>query len=185
MTDGPSFDGAYAAKPVRLVPSKAKAALLTVIILLFVMLYISVSIALGIESLYGAIFFSIYFMALKKADLREFLPSLLGSAFGIAVAILLSQIPLMFSPPVALVLSLLVTLITIFGLVAQLAPQFMNLAQVIFLSVCTIPKLSAFAEQLEVAKSLAFGAAIIGLGTVGYQYFDRSRRRPGAVPTAA
>jgi hypothetical protein len=120
--------------------------------------YIFLGISLGLQSLFGGFLFATYWGAVKKSNITEFVPTLVGGLTGITIAYQLYVLPLTLGTP-GLVLGVIFSILPLYPLMRNKAQLFLNPAFVVFLTVATIPAVAAQHDYLGMAVGTIFGAA--------------------------
>jgi hypothetical protein len=120
--------------------------------------YIFLGISIGLQSLFGGFLFATYWGAVKKSDITEFVPTLVGGLTGIAIAYQLYVLPLMFGKA-GLVVGVILSIVPLYPLMRNKVQLFLNPAFIVFLTVATIPAIAAQHDYLGMATGTIFGAA--------------------------
>lgn len=141
--------------------SVPKAALVTVAVLVVVAILIGIYTLLGIEPLFAGFLFALYWTAIKHADFKEFMPSLIGGLGGLALAAALHHLPQIYGTP-GLVAALAAIVVAIFVQIRNSAPLLVNAAFMLYLTVGTIPAVGAMENYPGMAFALVVGAAYCG-----------------------
>lgn len=141
--------------------SAPKAAMITAAIIVLVAILVGIYVALGIEAMYAGFLFSLYWGAVKHVDLKEFLPSLVGSLGGLALAAGLHHLPQLYGTP-ALVAALVAIILAIYAQIRNSVPFLVNTAFMLYLTIGTIPAVGAREDYPGMAYSLVIGAAFCG-----------------------
>jgi len=151
-------DHAPAAVPL----SPAKGLLMLGIVVVAVATFIGISTMLGLPSVYGGFLFVFYFTGLCHAASDKFVPAVAGAFCGLAIAYLLTQLPVTLGTA-GMVLALGVLIAAIYALIMGWVPLLVNNATMLFLTVGTIPALHKTATIAEMAVSALLAVALIGL----------------------
>lgn len=154
--------------------SSGKALIGIGIITVVVAAYFAVCIALGISTPYAGLLFSFYFGGVEKLDKNAFLPAVVGSLGAIAVSAALHLMPQSFgawgvAPP------LLVIIFSVFCLLTGLLGIIFNPAFMLFLTVITIPAISATENFVSMACSVLVGAVFMGANLLLVDFLARQK----------
>lgn len=141
--------------------SPAKGLLLLGIVIVAVAAFIGISAALGLPSVYGGFLFVFYFTGLCHAAPDKFAPAVAGAFCGLAMAYLLTQLPVTMGTA-GTAIAVGVVLAAIYALTMGWAPLLVNHAAMLFLTIGTIPALHQTATIAEMGLSALLAVALIG-----------------------
>ena len=150
----------------------AKGLLVLGIVIIAVAAFIGISTALGLPSVYGGFLFVFYFTGLCHAAPDKFVPAVVGAFGGLAIAYLLTQLPVTMGTA-GMALALGVVLAAIYALIMGWAQVLVNNATMLFLTIGTIPTLHQTATLGEMALSLLLAVVLIGAGLLFARLRDR------------
>lgn len=141
--------------------------------------------ALHVEGLFMGFLFAVYWGSVKHLVMAEFAPTLIGGLAAIGLAYLFYALPLI-SPAVGLIgLGLLI--VAIYCSMRRMLPMVFNPAFMIFLTVATIPLLTAKHDYVGMAIGTVLGAAyslVIFFAVTRIAKMFRSGARSAAMPVA-
>ncbi|MEO0030263.1 MAG: hypothetical protein RIS94_21 [Pseudomonadota bacterium] len=140
-------------------PGKGLAMLAIVVVA--VAAFIGISHALGLPSVYGGFLFVFYFTGLCHAAPDKFVPSVAGAFFGLSLAWMLSQLPVLMGMA-GMGIALGVVLAAVYALIMGWVPLLVNHAAMLFLTVGTIPALHETATLAEMALSVLLAVVLLG-----------------------
>ncbi|OCC25567.1 hypothetical protein MB02_02740 [Croceicoccus estronivorus] len=131
-------------------------------------LLIAIAAALGLSALYGGFLFVLYWTAFCHAQMDKFVPALIGSFGGLALAYGLQALPAALGAEAGMALALVLVLLAIYFIIMGWLPILVNNAFMLFLTVGTIPALhegttlSAIGQAIVVAAIYTFILVQVG-----------------------
>lgn len=131
------------------------------VVVVAVAAFIGISTALGLPSVYGGFLFVFYFTGLCHAAPDKFASAVAGAFCGLAMAYLLTQLPVTLGT-MGMAIALGIVLAAIYALIMGWAPLLVNNAAMLFLTVGTIPALHQTATIAEMALSALLAVGLIG-----------------------
>jgi len=147
--------------------------LVIVVIAVVLALYSLMASILSIKPLYCGFLFSLYWAGVRHGSLPEFFPACIGAMGGVLLAWALHQWPLMYGTA-GLALALLILLVAIYSQIRGFLPQLFNLSYMLFLTVATIPVVSAGGNfPGMIAAIVLAGAMLGGLFLLGRRFFPQ------------
>lgn len=173
MDTGNTQDAAQAAG---LTPLKGMGVVLAVVIAVAGL--IGIAVALKLTALYASFLFVLYWSGLCHANLKEFVPALIGSLGGLAMAYGLVGLPGALGEAAGMALALALILLAIYLLVMGQARILVNNAFMLFLTVGTIPALMNGPTLGDMGLAVVVGALYVGgLVLIGKQLAARGAQK--------
>ena len=149
-----------AGENARLTPLKGLIVLLGVVGVVAVL--IGIGVALHLSALYAGFLFALYWTGLCHAEMDKFVPSLIGSLGGLALAYAFKALPLALGETAGMVLALILVLLSIYVLIMGWLPVLVNYAFMLFLTVGSIPVLQDEDTLWEMACAVIVAAVYTG-----------------------
>ena len=148
-----------AAPHVRMSPGKGLVVLAGVVV--GVAAFLGIGAALKLESLFAGFLFAFYWSGVQHGNPQDLPASVLGALGGLFVAYLLHALPpLLGGGGLAIALGLI--LLAIYCLVMGWVPVLVNNSFMLFLTVGTIPVVSALNAFLDMGAAVLLAAALLG-----------------------
>ena len=158
-----------------LVASKPLMALSIIFVICAVLvLYTVLASMLSIRPLFCGFIFSLYWAGVRHASRAEFFPALVGAVGGVLHAWALHQWPLLYGSG-GLTLALIVLLVAIYSQIRGFLPILFNLSYMLFLTVATIPVVTAEGNFPGMVAAILLGGALLG-GLFGSARFISGKR---------
>ncbi len=167
------------AENARLTPLKGLLVLLGVVGVVAVL--VGIGIALQLSALYAGFLFALYWTGVHHAAADQFLPSLVGSLGGLALAYGLEALPAALGETTGMAIALILVLLAIYAIIMRWVPILINYAFMLFLTVGSIPALHDGASLGAMAYAVIVAAAYTGALIFGGKKLATSRatRSPG------
>ncbi|QZP09157.1 hypothetical protein [Caenibius sp. WL] len=166
------------AENARLTPLKGLFVLAGVVGVVAVL--VGIGILLQLPALYAGFLFALYWTGLFHAEADKFLPSLIGSLGGLALAYALTALPASLGETAGVAIAALLVLLAIYAIIMKWLPVLINYAFMLFLTVGSIPALHNDTTLWAMACAVIVAAAYTGaLVFGGKKLAARSARSAG------
>ena len=135
---------------------------------------IGIATALQLSALYAGFLFALYWTGVCHTAMDKFLPTLVGSLGGLALAYALTALPLQLGATLGMALALGLVLLAIYALIMGWVPMLVNYAFMLFLTVGSIPELHGEATLGAMAWAVIVAAVYLWvLVTLGKKLASR------------